>query len=52
MSKKHRCKDCEHRPGPRSTANMAKANKGPQGGTHDIQAKKSSCGCNCHSVLR
>ncbi len=46
MSKPHRCSDCKHRPGPRATTNMAKADK-----AHGIQAKKAPCGCECHTDL-
>lgn len=40
MSAPHRCRECLHRPGPRSTAPM----------TVDGQPKKAPCSCNCHSA--
>ena len=47
MSAPHRCAQCRHRPGPRSTAPVAKAEaKGPR--PHGPQAKKAPCGCACH----
>lgn len=54
MSNKCRCAVCNHRPGPRSTAVMARAGiVGNQKGTeHEEQPKKAPCAHECHEVAK
>jgi len=40
MANKPRCKECNHKHGPRSTANLTK--------TEPKVAKKKPCACDCH----